>query len=61
MEIGKDFLSLIEQFLNNVVIFDCMSKIKEPQKLIVFGVCIWWAHTDLNCGPTDYESAALTN
>ncbi len=38
-----------------------MSKIKEPQKLIVFGVCIWWAHTDLNCGPTDYESAALTN
>ena len=33
MEIGKDFLSLIEQFLNNVVIFDCMSKIKEPQNL----------------------------
>ena len=25
------------------------------------GCFIWWAHTDLNCGPTDYESAALTN
>jgi len=22
---------------------------------------IWWAHRDLNTGPTDYESAALTN
>jgi hypothetical protein len=21
----------------------------------------WWAHQDLNLGPTDYESAALTN
>ena len=21
---------------------------------------IWWDHTDLNCGPTNYESAALT-
>lgn len=21
----------------------------------------WWAQTDLNCRPTDYESAALTN
>ena len=20
-----------------------------------------WAHTDLNCGPPDYESGALTN
>jgi hypothetical protein len=22
---------------------------------------IWWAHTDLNRGPKDYESSALTN
>jgi hypothetical protein len=22
---------------------------------------VWWAHQDLNLGPTDYESAALTN
>ncbi len=22
---------------------------------------ILWAHTDLNCGPPDYESGALTN
>jgi hypothetical protein len=21
----------------------------------------WWAVTDLNCGPKDYESSALTN
>jgi len=21
----------------------------------------WWAHQDLNLGPADYESAALTN
>ena|GEM_PF-714154 len=21
----------------------------------------WWAHKDLNLGPTDYESGALTN
>lgn len=21
----------------------------------------WWAHQDLNLGPTDYESGALTN
>lgn len=38
-----------------------ISKVKKPQKLKVFGVCIWWAHTDSNCGPTDYESAALTD
>ena len=25
------------------------------------GCFIWWAQTDLNCRPTDYESAALTN
>ena len=25
------------------------------------GCFIWWAHPDLNRGPTDYESAALTN
>jgi hypothetical protein len=24
-------------------------------------VCEWWAVTDLNCGPKDYESSALTN
>ena len=23
--------------------------------------CSKWAHTDLNCGPSDYESDALTN
>jgi hypothetical protein len=22
---------------------------------------IWWAHQDLNLGPKDYESSALTN
>lgn len=22
---------------------------------------VWWAHTDLNRGPKDYESSALTN
>jgi len=22
---------------------------------------IWWAHTDSNRGPKDYESSALTN
>jgi hypothetical protein len=22
---------------------------------------LWWAHTDSNCEPTDYESGALTN
>ncbi|KGP66157.1 hypothetical protein A591_A2285 [Acinetobacter baumannii AB5075] len=50
--------------MNNEVIFDYIlkiSKVKKPQKLKVFGVCIWWAHTDSNCGPTDYESAALTD
>ena len=25
------------------------------------GCLIWWARPDLNWGPTDYESAALTN
>ena len=25
------------------------------------GFRIWWAHTDLNRGPKDYESSALTN
>ena len=24
------------------------------------GDCEWWARQDLNLGPTDYESAALT-
>ena len=22
---------------------------------------VWWAHQDLNLGPLDYESSALTN
>ncbi|CAI8754681.1 hypothetical protein EMIT0194MI4_150064 [Pseudomonas sp. IT-194MI4] len=25
------------------------------------GFLVWWAHTDLNRGPKDYESSALTN
>ena len=25
------------------------------------GLCFWWAHQDLNLGPKDYESSALTN
>ncbi len=27
----------------------------------VFVIPVSWAHQDLNLGPTDYESAALTN
>ncbi len=26
-----------------------------------FGVKNWWAHQDLNLGPIDYESTALTS
>jgi hypothetical protein len=26
-----------------------------------FGVEEWWAHQDLNLGPIDYESTALTS
>ena len=25
------------------------------------GLLFWWAHQDLNLGPKDYESSALTN
>ena len=25
------------------------------------GLLLWWAHQDLNLGPKDYESSALTN
>ncbi len=28
---------------------------------VVFADFIWWAHTDSNRGPKDYESSALTN
>ena len=27
----------------------------------VISLRFWWAHQDLNLGPPDYESAALTN
>ena len=30
-------------------------------ELTEIGQGIWWAHQDSNLGPTDYESAALTN
>ena len=38
------------------------SELKKHLRESLLSACyIWWAHTDLNCGPTDYESAALTN
>ncbi len=39
-----------------------LQKQKNHLRLVhVSGHFIWWAQTDLNCRPTDYESAALTN
>ena len=39
-----------------------IQKQKNHLRLVhVSGCFIWWAQTDLNCRPTDYESAALTN
>ncbi len=39
--------------------------VMSPKNLLVFATVEdqekWWAFTDLNCGPTDYESGALTN
>lgn len=35
--------------------------IKKPHNSRIMRFNIWWAHRDLNTGPTDYESAALTN
>ena len=39
-------------------------KPKQVIKKIVMKFCtylLWWAHEDLNLGPADYESDALTN
>ena len=33
----------------------------ETQKPRNARLFIWWAHTDSNRGPKDYESSALTN
>ena len=35
-------------------------KLLAPRKLQPLRRCSWWARQDLNLGPTDYESAALT-
>ena len=35
------------------------SNIKKPSLTRLFN--IWWAYLDLNQGPIDYESTALTN
>ena len=36
-------------------------KRKKPCKKIIYKASRLWAHLDLNQGPTDYESVALTN
>ena len=36
-------------------------KIEKPRQSIDLTGLIWWARTDLNRGPKDYESSALTN
>ena len=35
--------------------------IKKPQLREEVGFILWWAFTDLNRGPIDYESSALTS
>jgi hypothetical protein len=35
--------------------------VRLPPNETIFIAEEWWAHLDLNQGPTDYESAALTN
>ena len=44
-----------EKKLVRVVIWEKLTT-REPAWL-----ADWWALTDLNCGPNDYESFALTN
>ena len=42
----------------------CSGKYLSVFNLLIFKYFLslkWWAHQDLNLGPTDYESAALTN
>ena len=41
----------------------CYATYKKPSDGVVErpSVSIWWAHQDLNLGPTGYEPVALTN
>ena len=37
-------------------------RIKKAVSFLQLTACfLWWAHQDLNLGPKDYESSALTN
>ena len=36
-------------------------KEKRPRNFSLSHCYCWWAHQDLNLGPKDYESSALTN
>ncbi|CAI8712597.1 hypothetical protein EMIT0P12_110120 [Pseudomonas sp. IT-P12] len=38
-----------------------MSATQKHKSRAMRGFRVWWAHTDLNRGPKDYESSALTN
>ena len=38
-----------------------LSYSRNVSKYSLFNHVKWWAVTDLNCGPKDYESSALTN
>ncbi len=39
----------------------CGSPLQKRKSRAMRGFLVWWAHTDLNRGPKDYESSALTN
>ena len=56
------FLSHMIFILIAYIVLTSNQKLKNHLGLVHLSGCfVWWAQTDLNCRPTDYESAALTN
>ena len=45
----------------SAILIEELSERQKRESRALRGFLVWWAHTDLNRGPKDYESSALTN